>query len=94
MIEFKQGLDPYKTMKIGSNRPIEVGNYFYAIRNLDWDPNSNQWEPTKRYTSIQSGNWLKVIEINVGGGEMKGVNFSNGAWVSYKDLEQYFKRES
>jgi hypothetical protein len=41
MIEFKQGLDPYKTMEIGANRPIEIKDQFKCIQTISWNNTNN-----------------------------------------------------
>jgi hypothetical protein len=39
MIEFKQGQNPYDTMKIGSNRPIKLGDKFVLLKDYFLDTN-------------------------------------------------------
>jgi hypothetical protein len=43
MIEFKQGMNPYDTMEIGSNRPIKPGDKFELLIDFLWNDSIEWW---------------------------------------------------
>jgi hypothetical protein len=49
MFSFQQGQDPYKTMEIGSNRPVQVDDKFKANETLIWVRDSIQTGYSPRY---------------------------------------------
>jgi hypothetical protein len=99
MNTFVQGVDPYETMKIGSNRPVEVGDQYKSLYTLDWVSDvlaSSHWARCKDDFAFIAVNTVMTIgEINSSYdfSELKGVVMKDSnMFVSYEDLDKFFKR--
>jgi hypothetical protein len=93
--EFQQGLDPYKTMEIGSSRNPQVGDTYKCMVSIEWG--NNKFVPThvpqKDWdTSVfHEGKLYKIIDI--GGRDFDTFDMGNDTInIIYGELEKYFKR--
>jgi hypothetical protein len=91
--EFRQGENPYKTMSIGANRPIKVGDRFKCITNVYWSMSQGCWirQPdSARIATYQKGKIYEISYIY-----HSGVGIENNYDVyefQFNDLEIYFDR--
>jgi hypothetical protein len=107
MNTFVQGVDPYETMKIGSNRPAEVGDKYKSLYALDWvpdtltslqrdEPRSSHWAISKDdfvFISVNSVMTIEKINSSYAFSELNGVVMKDSnMFVSYEDLDKFFKR--
>jgi hypothetical protein len=80
MIKFEQGLDPYKTMEIGANRPIKVRDSFICIKeNKPFVP-GKEYQISMIVTSIKGKRYSLRTP-----GNMFSVSFTRDI------LEKYFR---
>jgi hypothetical protein len=90
MIEFKQGLNPYDTMEIGSNRPPKIGER-YECRE-DYKDNivypGHKFFNGQIYTisSIDRRYFVELGDMGV------GIMTNHNTWISYIHLKKYWKR--
>jgi hypothetical protein len=93
MIEFKQGLDPYTTMNIGSTRIINVGDIFFAKEKLRWDYDVGFWikNDFDHISQIELGISYTVsqvnVPLNVHNNIILGIKFNCGLWMSYEQMK-------
>jgi hypothetical protein len=106
MIEFKQGVDPYETMQIGSNRPVGVGDQYRALLSLVWDFDTirrGYWRPAEKDTDknfiyLPNDLIIKIVKINKKisgfgiGVLIYNSTFNGDMFVSYENLDKFFKR--
>jgi hypothetical protein len=100
MIEFKQGVDPFKAMKIGSHRDPAIGDKYKALYTLDWLPgDSSHWSkainPHHSDLSLIHENKILIIDsINnkYPFHNTQGVQTIDHKFISYEDLDKFFER--
>jgi hypothetical protein len=107
MIEFKQGMDPYKTMCLGE---FQEGERVILNRNLDWDSIDRRWKDGDE-RNIVIGDVFKVMATNityretfsdfiirrtkvdsVTGIKVHGGKISANKWFSYEDANKFLER--
>jgi hypothetical protein len=94
--EFKQGINPYKNMGIGSFREPVVGDRFIVTKNLYWQ--SGQWNTRARPLEHKNymlpiGTILELMKEEVDPQETEDIGIYYNIWRSSSDLQTWFTKD-